>query len=534
MDENRFFREITLKICSSLEIEKALWNCCTYLGEFIPLTFIALATYDFTHRVTRVIATASSEAGLPSYVQVRQHLDVHRQITDWYNNNNPVTLVRLIENVHRDQAMRPVIDKMDLPDSSAMQMFLKLEGKMLGSLVVIRGKVEPYHQEQARLLSMLNEPFAISLSNYLQYREVTRLKDLLEDDSRYFQNELKRKVGAEIVGADFGLKAVFEQVRQVAPLNSPVLLLGETGTGKEVIANAIHNLSKRREGPFIQVNCGAIPDSLMDSELFGHEKGAFTGAAFRRRGRFERAHQGTIFLDEIGELPPEAQVRFLRVLQERYIERVGGEESVNIDIRIIAATHQDLTSMLENGRFREDLYYRLRVFPIHIPPLRERRSDIPSLVHYFIQKKSRELGIGGMPTVDTQTLDLLMNYDWPGNVRELENTVERALILRKGKVLDFGELLLAPEAGQAVRDTTETEASPVQRLDALELDQVISRHISQVLEMTQGKIYGPAGAADLLKVNPSTLRNRMKRLGVPFGRNVRLKDSTHGIRIPTR
>ncbi len=517
MNENQFFRDITLKICGSLEIEKALGDCLGLIREMIPLESAALATYDPGMRISSVLAAATDQVSELSSVQVRQSRNTHGKIISWYGNREFAATVRCVERILEDDVIAPVADKMGTPDSSAMQMFLKLQGRMLGSLVLIRGEIAPYDNEQARLLSLLNEPFAIALSNYLRFRELNRLKELLEDDSRYFQDELKRKAGAEVVGADFGLKPVIDQVRQVAPLNSPVLLLGETGTGKEVIANLIHNLSNRRNGPFIQVNCGAIPDTLIDSELFGHVKGAFTGASFQRRGRFERAHGGTIFLDEIGELPPEVQVRLLRVLQERYIERVGGDEPVDVDIRIIAATHKDLPSMLNSGQFREDLYYRLRVFPINIPPLRQRRSDIPSLAHYFIQKKSMDMGIADAPIIDSNSLQLLMSYDWPGNVRELENSIERALILRTGDMLDFSEL----GAGLGAADS---KAGPKRLLDSINaagslgLDEMIAGHISHALDITGGKVHGPDGAAGLLKINPSTLRNKMKKLGIPFGR----------------
>ncbi len=221
---------------------------------------------------------------------------------------------------------------------------------------------------------------------------------MLADDNRYLHRELFRLAGDEIVGADFGLKGAMEMVRQVASLNSPVLLLGETGVGKDVIANAIHYSSPRKDGPFVKVNCGAIPETLLDSELFGHEKGAFTGALSQRRGRFERANKGTIFLDEIGELPSQAQVRMLRVLQYKEIERVGGTNPISVDIRLIAATNRDLEEMVRAKQFREDLWFRLNVFPIRIPPLRERREDIPALVRHFIERKSRELRLSALPS----------------------------------------------------------------------------------------------------------------------------------------
>ncbi len=305
-----------------------------------------------------------------------------------------------------------------------------------------------------------------------------------------------------ILGADFGLKEVMQMVRQLAPLSSSALILGETGTGKEVIAGAIHNLSPRREKPFIKVNCGAIPNTLMDSELFGHEKGAFTGAISQKRGRFERAHGGTIFLDEIGELSAEAQVRLLRVLQEKKIERVGGTDTIDVNIRIIAATHRDLPEMVKAGKFREDLYFRLKVFPIEIPPLRDRSGDIPALVQHIIQLKAREMKLGSIPAIKNGAIEKLMTYAWPGNVRELENIVERALIIRKNDVIEFPDFEI-----KEIRSPKTT--LPLHNQDTFELDNIVAEHIRKVLKMTNGKIEGKEGAAELLKVNPATLRNRM-------------------------
>jgi transcriptional regulator with GAF, ATPase, and Fis domain len=368
---------------------------------------------------------------------------------------------------------------------------------------------ERFTQAQADLMSLLNEPFAVAVSNYLQHREVLQLKDLIAEENRYLHDEIKGQVGDEIVGASFGLKQVMDMVRQVAPLASPVLLLGETGTGKEVIGTAIHNLSPRKNAPFIKVNCGAIPETLLESELFGHEKGAFTGALSQKRGRFERANGGTIFLDEIGELTPGVQVRLLRVLQEKEIERVGGTGPIQVDIRVIAATHCNLESMLAEGTFREDLYFRLKVFPIVIPPLRDRLADIPILVQYFIQRKAREMGLKPIPTLAPHAIDRLMNYRWPGNVRELQNAVERALIRSGGHPLDFGDL------GEIAKKKNATIDLPDE--DSLALDHVVSRHIMRVLEMRGGRVGGPNGAAKLLQLNPSTFRQKMRKLHIPFG-----------------
>jgi transcriptional regulator with GAF, ATPase, and Fis domain len=300
-------------------------------------------------------------------------------------------------------------------------------------------------------------------------------------------------------------------VQQVASLGSPVLLLGQTGVGKDVVANAIHYSSPRKDGPFVKVNCGAIPETLLDSELFGHEKGAFTGAISQRRGRFERANGGTIFLDEIGELPPQAQVRMLRVLQYKEIERVGGTNPISVDIRLIAATNRNLEEMVKAKQFREDLWFRLNVFPIRIPPLCERKEDIPALVHHFIKRKSQEMRLPVPPPLAHGVIDRLMAYHWPGNVRELENVIERALILSKGQALSLDDLAVEkPKDGS--QTYIEAQEAP------LKLDEVTSQHIRRVLEMTKGKVHGKGGAAELLGINPSTLRNRMNQLGIRYGR----------------
>jgi len=318
-----------------------------------------------------------------------------------------------------------------------------------------------------------------------------------------------------VIGAESGLKDVMEMVRQVSPTESPVLLLGETGTGKEVIANAIHNLSTRRDGPFIRVNCGAIPATLIDSELFGYEKGAFTGAVSQKRGRIERAHGGTLFLDEIGELTLEAQIRLLRVLQEKEVDRIGGTETIRVNIRIIAATHRDLEEMMAQNKFRADLFFRLRVFPINIPPLRERKKDIPELINYFIQKKSKEMRRFVVPSTSQDAIDRLIEYQWPGNIRELENAVERSLILNQGRVLDFNEI-----HKQHAPNILSTENNSG---DILPIDVAMAKHIQSALNFCNGRIHGEKGAAKILKINPSTLRKRMKKLNVPFGRNFKFQ-----------
>ncbi len=323
-----------------------------------------------------------------------------------------------------------------------------------------------------------------------------------------------------VIGGSRGLAPVMEQVELVAEMDTSVLLTGETGVGKGLVASVIHSISARRNAPFVDVNCGAIPETLVDSELFGHEKGAFTGAAIRKAGRFERANHGTIFLDEIGELALAAQVRLLHVLQSNRIERVGGATSLPLDLRVISATHRDLDAMVSDGRFREDLLFRLNVFPIHIPPLRRRKSDIPDLARYFVQKKADRLNLAKRPEIGKMGLAQLSNYHWPGNVRELENIIERAMICCRNRKLDFTGLIPGKHRGNCLPPYEACEPNTF-----LSLEQVNRLHIKKALVSSGGKINGPGGAAQLLNIHPNTLRKRMDRLGIRYGK--KLEDPMH-------
>ncbi|QTA87612.1 sigma-54 interaction domain-containing protein [Desulfonema magnum] len=508
-DEKHFFREATLRICESLEIEKALHQCLLYIREFIPAEQMNFHVYHRDQGVVETVARATSKSGEAMSVRSPLAEEGRRQVVKQRS-----IRVRIIDRLGDDPVTGPVAEKLNASDLSGVVMDLVLEKTMLGVLSVFCTPGKKFDPGHIRLLYLLNKPFAIALTNSLRYRELMKLRDLLADDNRYLQDELQRLTGEEVIGSDFGLKEVMEMVRRVAPLDSPVLLLGETGTGKEVIANAIHKSSLRKDGPLIKVNCGAIPETLMDSELFGYEKGAFTGALSRKRGRIERAHRGTLFLDEIGELPAEAQVRLLRVLQEKEIDRVGGTAPVKVDIRVIAATHRDLEGMADQKKFRADLYFRLGVFPILIPPLRERKTDIPALVQHFILKKSREMKRATVPSPAPNALDRLMAYHWPGNIRELENTVERSLILNPGDVLLFKEVSARVKSAFTMRNVH----NHMKTEESMELDAVMSGHIRRVLDMCGGRVEGERGAARVLNIHPSTLRKRMKKLGIPFGR----------------
>ncbi len=505
-----FFHGATMKICGSLDVDRAVRESAAYLKKYIPLKGIMLSTYEPEKGCIRILSMFSDIPTAPWSTPVymspgsRKLIETSDDGVIFYEkaDTNPVSV--------------EVSRALDMPSLSGILMHLKLDDKKLGVVLIFSDKQDVFTPEHSRLTGLLHDPFAIAIANVIRHREVLHLKDMLADDNKYFQQELRYISGDEIIGARYGLRDVMEMVRQVAPLNSHVMLTGETGVGKEVIANAIHYSSNRREGPLVKVNCGAFTENLLDSELFGHEKGAFTGAIRSKRGRFERAHGGTLFLDEMGELPLSAQVKLLRVLQDGIIERVGGQEPIKVDVRIIAATHRNLSEMVKEGTFREDLLFRLNVFPIHIPPLRLRRSDIPALVHHFIDRKLKLFNMSTHPVLAAGAMEQLKAYQWPGNVRELENIIERALIRHQSEAentpLNF-EFLTEDQITGVINDQAREED-----ILHMSLDQAIRIHIEKVLQHTGGKIQGKDGAAAVLGLHPSTLRSRMDKLGIAFGR----------------
>ncbi|MBX3730087.1 MAG: sigma-54-dependent Fis family transcriptional regulator [Candidatus Sumerlaeia bacterium] len=365
--------------------------------------------------------------------------------------------------------------------------------------------------DRDEILDALIEPFAAALENDLRLRELTALQQAAEADRLALLHKLGRnEVAGAVVGADRGLRAVFDRVRSAAPSQVPVLILGETGSGKEVVARAIHDGSPRAAGPFLRVNCGAIPPEMIDSELFGHQKGSFTGAIADRRGWFEQADGGTLFLDEVGELAPAAQVRLLRVVQEGVLMRVGSEKPLHVDVRIVSATHRDLPTLIQQGQFRQDLWYRLSVFPIILPPLREHLEDLPDLARHFAERAAVRLGLPlQLPT--QADLALLAQYPWPGNIRELQSVIERAAILGGGGGLDIPHALGAPITWPSA---TSAPAPPGPGTGVAPLDSAMAAHIHQALAQTRGRIDGPRGAACLLGLHPNTLRARMTKLGI--------------------
>jgi len=390
-------------------------------------------------------------------------------------------------------------------------------GNSIGTFTVWSQSKHRYSADDAELLQEVANQVALAIANMKSYEEIATLKARLEKENVYLQEEIRTEHNfEEIIGNSPPLLELLRRVDQVAPTDSSVLIFGETGTGKELIARAIHNRSVRKSRPLVKVNCSAISAGLVESELFGHVKGAFTGAFERRIGRFELADGGTIFLDEVGELPLETQVKLLRVLQEREFEPVGSNRSVRVNVRIIAATNRNLQESINAGRFRSDLYYRLNVFPLDVPPLRERRSDIPQLAMFFLSRYSRNLG-KKMEGISAASTEKLRSYSWPGNIRELQNVIERALILSPEPILELDTDLVSVSTSDAFRGIAREAPEVVQATKPpafKTLDEVERAHISAVLHQTRGVIEGTNGAAKTLGMHPNTLRHRMDKLGI--------------------
>jgi formate hydrogenlyase transcriptional activator len=392
----------------------------------------------------------------------------------------------------------------------------------------------PFDADEVGFLTQVAGQIAIALENALAYEEITRLRDRLAEEKLYLEEEFRSEMGFErIIGSSPALKHVLQLVETVAPSDSTVLLLGETGTGKELIARAIHERSRRKDRTFVKLNCAAIPTGLLESELFGHEKGAFTGAISQKVGRMELADQGTLFLDEVGDIPPEIQPKLLRVLQEREFERLGSTHTRRVNVRIVAATNRDLEKMVADREFRNDLYYRLNVFPIRIPPLRDRREDIPLLVGYFVQKCAKQMQ-KRIEAVPASVMKGLSAWDWPGNIRELENFVERAVILTRGRSLDapLGELRKSKKdepvrfSAQPVQASTARSEDDIARIvretvasmkgSTAESEHSKRQHdeIIRALAECKGRVGGAEGAAARMGISRTTLISRMKRLGI--------------------
>jgi hydrogenase-4 transcriptional activator len=494
-----------------VQIDEALERVMPHLARKLPARVVLLRQIDLAGRVAETVAASGSgREGLTG-----PHRLAEREVEElatWCRRG------RVLHAGARELAEKlPGLAPSEL-DGDVLAGPLAPEGGLPALVIAAAPAARRFTREHEGLLRELLEPFAVALENDRRLRDLVTLRETAEAERRSLLSRLGRQDQQErIVGVEAGLRSCMERVDLVAPSDVPVLLLGETGSGKEVVARAIHTRSARAAAPFLRVNCGAIPPSLIDSELFGHERGSFTGADAQRKGWFERAHGGTLFLDEIGELPPPAQVRLLRVLQDGSFERVGGQRSLHADVRIVAATHRDLHAMVEEKTFREDLWYRLAVFLIHVPPLRERPEDIPELALHFALRAATRFGTPPLaPT--PQDLELLLAYPWPGNARELISVMERAVILGNG-----GKLEVAKALGTTPARTPESVSPALaERPGAADspsaLDAAMVRHIEDALARCHGRIEGPFGAAKLLHINPHTLRSRMRKLGIQWKR----------------
>ena len=502
MDKNEFFRQAALRICGNLEIEEAMQRLLQLLKEVMPVTKIFLQYYDHDYNAMRSIAYANeTECG---------KLDLLTPLSKVAQETAGNVLTEQDAFLFEDPQAFPISREMfkfhNIQATSLIVMLIRSKEILLGSLVLITEGEQKFKDEHLKLLLLLKEPLAIAMSNTLKHREILKLKDLCADDNRYLHGELRRLSGDEIIGTNFGLKDVMEKVQQVATLDSPVLLLGETGVGKDVIANAIHYSSSRSSGSFVSVNCGAIPDTLIDSELFGHEKGAFTGAIRQEKGCFEIADKGTLFLDEVSEIPIENQTDFLRVLEDFRFARIGGNQLIEVDVRIVSATNNDLKEKVKQGLFREDLFYRLHVVPLYIPPLRERRAVIPKMVDSFMNqlaanhKKPR-------PSVTPEVMEMFCRYDWPGNVRELKNLLERVIILNNDDVIDV-EHLPSDFAWHFIAPLRTMDLEGIRR----------SAETKAILDVLYRVTGDKDQAAKILGISPRTLRYKLKRYNLKVDR----------------
>jgi formate hydrogenlyase transcriptional activator len=382
----------------------------------------------------------------------------------------------------------------------AVQVPLTMGDEFVGALVVARTRPSPFSPDEVAILEDVARPVTTAVANALAFEEIQKLRSLVEEENLALREEIAATAAAGIIGVSAALREVLDRVALVAGTDSTVLITGETGTGKELVARAIHAASPRAKRAMVKVNCAALPESLVASELFGHEKGAFTGAVERRRGRFELADGGTIFLDEVGELPAPVQVMLLRVLQEREFERVGGSATLRTDARVVAATNRNLEEAARDGKFRPDLLFRLNVFPIRMPALRERSEDVQILAEYWASQCARKMG-KSIRAIDESAIAALREYPWPGNIRELQNVVERAVILARGNVLGLSDFEL-PGLGSGAPSTRRDRPTDERQ------------RIEEALAASRGRVYGVDGAAELLGIPPTTLESRIRRLGI--------------------
>jgi formate hydrogenlyase transcriptional activator len=512
----RALLEINNAIISSLSPDKLLQALGESLKRIMPFDLAVLTVYDHHTDTLRLRAQHGQvKAAHPGVEQTTDRTNSH---IGWVFDHRQTLLRR---NLGVERTFLTENRLVDEGIGSACTVPLLAADKCIGTVTIASRVSELYGKNDATFLESLGGQIALAVSNLLAFEEISSLKARLQDENTYLQEEIRAEHNFdEIVGGHRALTDVLRQVDQVAATDATVLITGETGTGKELIARAIHNRSARRTRPLVKVNCGAISAGLVESELFGHVKGAFTGALSRRIGRFELADGGSLFLDEVSELPMDTQVKLLRVLQEREFEPVGSSETRRVDVRVIAATNRNLADSVREGRFRADLYYRLNVIPLRVPALRERREDIPQLATYFLERMAQKTG-KAVTGITRGTMHRMLGYDWPGNVRELQNLIERGVVLANGALLSLDEQTFA--GTQSLSGTPEpnfttaggsTDVDSHSPAAACSLEEIERLHIIAVLEKTNWIIGGSSGAAEILKVNPSTLRSRMKKLGI--------------------
>ena len=497
--EEAVMLQLSNALLANLDVGKLLTAISASILDVIPHDTSALALFDHANgdMVVQFMGPYDSEV-YPGDARVPVEGTIAGKV---FRTGEPFLMERLSEIESSSETFRN-LSRMGM--NSGCWVPLTHHGKAIGTLGILSRLEGSIGKEAVEILSRIGVQVAMAVDNAVAFKRIAELRDQLRQEKQYLESEINLENRYEdIVGESKGLRQVLQEIETVAPTDATVLIQGESGTGKELLARAIHRLSQRSEHTFVKLNCAAIPAGLLESELFGHEKGAFTGAIARKIGRVELAHGGTLFLDEVGELPLDLQPKLLRALQEREIERLGGNRPIQVDMRLIAATNRDLSKMVAEKEFRSDLYYRLKVFPVFAPPLRERLSDIPILVRHFVATHSRRMG-KTIESIPDATMEALVRWRWPGNIRELENFLERAVILTRGSVLyvPLAELQMEAEA-----EKDEEQQSPT-------LQTAEREHILRVLRETKGQIGGDDGAAARLGLKRTTLNSKLKKLGI--------------------
>jgi formate hydrogenlyase transcriptional activator len=499
-DRYRTLLAVSEAIIAHRDLAALLHELAGRLRQVVHFDFLALVLHDAATDTMRLhVLDAAGPTGLPSAIVLKVADDPAGHV---WQTQQPLILADTAEETRWPRFLELVRPS---GGRSCCQLPLTTARRRLGTLVFASRQPCGYAAADVGFLQLVANQVAVAVENALAFEEIAALKDQLAQENAYLVEEARTEHNfGEVVGDSAALRRVLKQVETVAPTGATVLVLGETGTGKELIARALHELSPRKGRTFVKLNCAAIPTGLLESELFGHEKGAFTGAVSQKVGRFELAHQGTLFLDEVGDIPLELQPKLLRVLQEQEFERLGGTRTLKVDVRLVAATHRDLPQMVQSDRFRQDLYYRLNVFPVVLPPLCERPDDIPRLVRHFTQQFARRMG-RRIETIPAAVMHALVHYPWPGNVRELQNVIERAVILSPGPSLQVPPSDLQPVARQE---------TPAAAPAALTLADAEREHILGALRETDWVLGGPRGAAARLGMKRSTLYKKMKKLGI--------------------